>query len=219
MRLSTSLLLHLAATLLAALAAGPVGLFAADAPAAAPLTPPQPKPGFIYRLTVTDRVRISIFQEDDLAEIVRVDARGNINLKLVGDLHVAGLTVTEAQKAVEQAYRDGRFLRNPQATIAIEDYAPREVSIQGQVKAPGRYLLPIESTFSIVELVTKAGGLTDIAKGTSVVVTRIRPDGQKETYVIDVDSIIRGKKAANSGDNTSLLLEPGDIVYVPERII
>lgn len=221
MRFSSSLLLHLAAMLLAALAAGPVSLAAADAPdpAVAPLTPPKPKAGFIYRLTITDRVRISIFQEDDLAEIVRVDARGNINLKLVGDLHVAGMTVAEAQKAVEQAYRDGRFLRNPQATISIEDYAPREVSIQGQVKAPGRYLLPIESTFSIVELVTKAGGLTDIAKGTNVVVTRIRPDGQKETYVIDVDSIIRGKKAASSGDNTSLLLEPGDIVYVPERII
>src|SRR5690606_8924385 len=101
----------------------------------------------------------------DLSVIVRIDARGNINLKLVGDLRVAGMTVAEAQRAIENAYREGRYLRNPQATIAIEDYAPREVSISGQVKAPGRYLLPIESTFSIVELVTKAGGLTDIAKG------------------------------------------------------
>lgn len=176
------------------------------------------RPAFVYRLTVTDRLRVSIFQEDDLTEIGRVDASGNIKLKLVGDLHVAGLTVNEAQHAVEQAYRDKRFLRNPQATIVIEDYAPREVSIQGQIKLPGRYPLPVESTFSIVELVTKAGGLTDIAKGSSVVVTRITPDGRKQTFNVDVDSIIRGKK--NSGtDNSPLLLEPGDIVYVPERII
>jgi polysaccharide export outer membrane protein len=176
------------------------------------------KPPFVYRLTVTDRLRVSLFQEDDLAEIGRVDAAGNVKLKLVGDIHVAGLTVNEAQKAIEQAYREKRFLRNPQATIAVEEYAPRVVSIQGQIHNPGSYTLPIESTFSIVELVTKAGGFTDIAKGSSVVVTRITPDGRKQTFTVDVDSIIRGKK--NSGtENSPLLLEPGDIVYVPERII
>lgn len=199
------------AVLLAGLC-GAGGLFAADAPAKGE------KPSFVYRLTITDRIRISIFQEDDLAEIVRIDARGNVNLKLVGDLRVAGMTVNEAQRAIEQSYRDGRYLRNPQVTISIEDYAPREVTIQGQVKAPGRFLLPIESTFSIIELVTKAGGLTDIAKGTAVVITRIMPDGSKKTFVVDVDSVIRGKKTS-SNDNSSLLLEPGDIVFVPERII
>ncbi len=175
------------------------------------------KPQFIYKLTVTDRIRISIFQEDDLNEIVRVDARGNVNLKLVGDLPIAGLTVNDAQRAIEKAYREGRFLRNPQVTISIEDYAPREVTIQGQVKAPGRYLLPVESTFSVIELVTKSGGLTDIAKGTNVVITRIAADGKKITVIVDVDAVIRGKKGANS--ETNYLLEPGDIVYVPERII
>lgn len=175
------------------------------------------KSSFIYRLTITDRVRVSIFQEEDLAEIARIDARGNINLKLVGEIHVAGLTISEAQKAIEQAYIDGRYLRSPQATVSVEDYAPREVSIQGQVKAPGRYLLPIEATYSIVELVTKAGGLTDIAKGSSVIVTRVLADGTKKTFNVDVESIIRGK--GDKGQTNSLLLEPGDIVYVPERII
>ena len=96
-------------------------IWAADTPAAAP-----EKAGFIYRLTTTDRVRVSIFQEDDLAEIARIDARGDINLKLVGDLHISGLTVNEAQHAIEQAYREGRYLRNPQASVVIEEYAPRE---------------------------------------------------------------------------------------------
>ncbi|MCR6657218.1 MAG: polysaccharide export protein [Opitutus sp.] len=178
---------------------------------------PEEKPNFIYKLTVTDRVRVTIFQEDELNEIARIDARGNINLKLVGEVRVAGLSVSEAQKVIEAAYRDGRYLRNPQVTVSVEDYAPREVSIQGQVKAPGRYLLPIESTFSVLELVTKAGGLTDIAKGSAVVITRISADGKKTTMTVDVDGLIRGKKSAKSSDN--LMLEPGDIVYVPESII
>lgn len=176
------------------------------------------QPAYVYHLTITDRIRVTVFQEDELAVIARIDARGNVNLKLVGDIPVAGLTVNEAQRAIEKAYRDGRFLRNPQVTVTIEDYAPREVSIQGQVKAPGRYLLPIEATFSIVELVTKAGGLTDIAKGYDVIVTRVLPDGTKTTFHVDVDSIIRGKKA--SGPATPPLeLQAGDIVFVPERVI
>jgi polysaccharide export outer membrane protein len=176
------------------------------------------KPKFIYTLTSTDRIRISIFQEDDLDTESRVDALGNVNLPLIGDVKVAGYTVDQAQKIIEQAYRDGRILRKPQVTISIEDYAPREVSIQGQVKAPGRYLLPIESTFSVVELVTKAGGFTDIAKGSDVTITHIGPDGQKVVHKVDVESIIQGEGSAKAQDE-SLLLQPGDIVYVPERII
>lgn len=187
------------------------GLRAAD-------SPPLDGKIYDYKLALTDRVRIAIFQEDDLSVIARIDAKGCVNLPLVGEVRIAGLTRRDAQAAVESAYREGRFLRNPQVTITVEDYAPREVSIQGQVRSPGRYPLPVESSMTVLELVTRAGGFTDTAKGTAVSVTRITIDGKKETYTIDVDSLIKGKDKAKIKDN-SLVLEPGDIVYVPERII
>jgi polysaccharide export outer membrane protein len=171
----------------------------------------------VYALAVTDRIRVVIFGEDDLATDARVDAFGNINLPLVGDVHVAGLTVDAAQKLVEKSYRDGQYLRKPQATISIAEYAPREVSIQGQVKEPGRFLLPTESSYSVVELVTKAGGFTDIAKGNEVSITHFTPDGKKTVRKVDVESIIQGKNSEKAQDST-LMLEPGDIVYVPESI-
>ena len=172
----------------------------------------------VYVLAVTDRIRVTIFGEDDLGTDARVDAFGNINLPLVGDVHVAGLSVDDAQRLIEKAYRDGQYLRKPQATIAIAEYAPREVSIQGQVKEPGRFLLPTESTYSVVELVTKAGGFTDIAKGSDVTITHFTPDGKKTVRKVDVESIIQGKNTGKAQDS-SLMLEPGDIVYVPESII
>jgi len=187
-----------------------------EAPPPAPGVPGNPIAS--YTLTTTDRLRIAVYQEDDLSSIVRIDANGNVNLPLVGEVKVAGLTVSAAQKAIEDAYRNGRFLRNPQVTITVEEYAAREVSIEGQVRNPGRYPLPIESTMTVVDLVIKAGGLTDIAKGTAVTITRTSPDGQKTTYSVDVESIIKGKKPANPNDS-SLQLQPGDIVYVPESII
>ncbi len=177
------------------------------------------KKNYIHRLQLADRLRVSVYLEDDLTTVTRIDAHGRINLPLVGEVAIGGLTLIEAQKNIETAFRDGRFLRNPQVTITVEEYAPREVSIQGQIRNPGRYTLPIESTFTVVELVTKAGGITDIGKGSAVMITRILPDGTKKVFTIDVDSIIRGKKGPGNADDNTLLLQPDDIVFVPERLI
>ena len=173
-----------------------------------------------YRIRTTDKISIRVFQEDDLTTICRVDAKGTVNLPLVGEIRVYGQTLSEAEHTIQEAYKNGRFLRNPEVTVAVEEYAPREVSIQGQVKNPGRYPLPVESSMSVVELVTKAGGFTDTAQGTAVRVTRILPDGSTRVITLDVESLIKGRSDAKTNtDNNALLLEPDDIVYVPERII
>jgi polysaccharide export outer membrane protein len=173
-----------------------------------------------YRIRSTDKISIRVFQEDDLTTISRVDAKGTVNLPLVGEVRVYGQTLSEAEHTIQEAYKSGRFLRDPEVTVAVEEYAPREVSIQGQVKNPGRYPLPVESGMSVVELVTKAGGFTDTAQGTAVRVTRILPDGSTRVITLDVESLIKGRSdAKTNGDNNALMLEPDDIVYVPERII
>lgn len=179
---------------------------------------PVSKKSFIYRLSPGDRIRVAVFQEDDLSAIPRVNAQGTVTLPLIGDVRVAGLTVSEAQARIERALVDGRFMRAPQVNITVEEYAAREVSILGQVRNPGKYALPVESTLTVVELVTRAGGFTDIGRGTEVRVTRIGPDGQETNFTIDVESVIRGRGRSRVEDN-SMLLEAGDIVFVPERFI
>lgn len=191
---------------------GVAHVFAADG------NEPPNKKNYIHTLALADRIRVSVYQEEDLTTMTRIDARGRINLPLLGEVTVGGLTVVEAQAVIQNSYKAGRYLRNPQVTVNVEEYAPREVSIQGQIRSPGRYTLPIESTFTVVELVTKAGGISDIGKGSAVSVTRVLPDGSKKIFVIDVDNVIKGKKDQKNDDNT-LLLQPGDVVYVPERLI
>lgn len=178
----------------------------------------MPKKNFIYRLSLGDRIRVAVFQEDDLSAIPRVNAQGLITLPLVGDIQVTGLTISEAQSRIEASFREGRFLRSPQVHITVEEYAAREVSILGQVRNPGKYALPVESTLTVVELVTRAGGFTDIGKGTEVRITRIGQDGRETNFSVDVESVIRGRGKSRIEDN-SMLLESGDIVYVPERFI
>ena len=172
------------------------------------------KKNYVHRLALADRVRVAVYQEEDLTSVTRIDARGRINLPLLGEISIGGMTIVEAQTAIENAYKEGRFLRNPQVTINVEEYAQREVSISGQIRNPGRFSLPPESTYTVVELVTKAGGITDIGKGSAVTVTRILPDGTRKVFTIDVDAIIKGKNQSED-----ILLQAGDNVYVPERLI
>lgn len=173
---------------------------------------------FAYTIAPTDRLRIAVFQETDLSVISRVDSKGNINLPLTGEVNVIGLTIPEAQRRIERAYREGRFLRDPQVTINVEEYAPRVVSVLGEVRNPGQLTLPVESGMTVLDAINKCGGFTDIAKGTAVTITRRKPDGTKTVMTIDVQSYIRGSRDARVED-TMLMLLPGDTVYVPQRLI
>lgn len=208
-----SLTLFLLCALFAPLSRGQTD---AATPAPRPASGTSTSPAYV--LTNTDRLLVTVYDEADLSKVVRIDSQGRVNLPLVNEVPIAGLTVSDAQKAIETAYQNGRFLRHPRVTIAVEEYASREVSIQGQVRSPGRYPLPIEASMSILELVTRAGGFTDTAKGTAVRITRIKPDGTKQNFEVDVESLIKGRRGANVQDN-SLILEAGDIIFVPERLI
>jgi polysaccharide export outer membrane protein len=188
----------------------------ADNPATAAATPPPPKPGkALYSLTVQDRVHVAVVGEEDMATSQTIDGHGNVNLVFIGETHIAGLTVAEAQDVIAKAYVDQRYLKPHQVTISVEEYAPRRVSIQGAVKSPGSFQLPNEGTWSVVELVTKAGGFTDIGKGSDVRITHA--NGGKTEH-IDVQGIITGKSSVKPDDD-SLMLRPGDIVFVPEKLI
>ena len=193
---------------------------AAAGTAAAQTAPPEQKRALPYRIITNDRLGVHVFQEDDLGIISRVDAKGDITLNLVGPVYVWGKTLPEAQKAVEDAYRDGRFLVHPEVTLTVEEYAPREVSIQGQVKTPGRLSLPIETATTLSEIVSRAGGFTDTARGTAVRVTRILPDGTTKVFEVDVENVMKGKeKDKRKVEEANMVLEAGDLIYVPERII
>jgi polysaccharide export outer membrane protein len=172
-----------------------------------------------YRINRNDTLAVSVFGEPDLTGgNRRVDTRGSIELPLIGTVNVYGLTLPEAATVVENAYKDGRILRNPQVTVLVETYAERVVNVIGNVKYPQRVLLPPEEQWTIKDVITKCGGFDDKAKGTGVKVTRRLPDGAYKTFILDVQSAILGKDRSTSGD-ASFVVEPGDDVYVPEKLI
>ncbi len=173
-----------------------------------------------YRITRGDRVAVSVYGESDLNAInMRVEARGTINLQLVGEVRVAGLTLSEAATAIEAAYRDGRYLRNPEVRVTVEEYSPRVVIVSGKVKYPGNVNLPPEQRMTIKEVIAKVGGFDDTARGTAIKLTRTLPDGTQKVITLDVQSAMLGKDKATTSTDASFIVEPDDTIYVPEKII
>jgi polysaccharide export outer membrane protein len=211
-----------AALLLAAyclLAVG-TGLATAARGQGAPPSQSESKRVLPYSIVTNDRLGVHVFQEDDLGITARVDSNGFINLNMVDQVHVAGQTLEEAERTIEKAYVAGEFLRNPKVTLTVEELAPREVSVQGYVKNPGRYALTIETATTLVDIISKAGGFQDTAWGTRVKVTRILADGSAHVFEVDVEDVMRGKtKDKDQVQAANMLLVPGDVIYVPERII
>lgn len=172
-----------------------------------------------YRIARGDQLSVGVFGESDLTGGgKKVDQKGAVLLPLVGEVRIIGLTVAEAQAAIENAYREGRFLRSPQVIVTVEQMVQRWVSISGKINIPGRHEMPTDTVWTLKDLIIKAGGLQETARGTKVRITRTQPDGKTVIFEKDVESMLKARNTANSTD-ASFVLESEDIVYVPEKII
>lgn len=190
---------------------------AVGAEAAQNSTAPEEKKPIAYKISRTDKVSISVANEPEL-NVARttVDVNGNVNLLYVLDVHIAGLTRNEAQTAIENAYKDGRILRNPQVNVNIEEYAPRTVVVSGLVKFPGIIPLPAETTMTLRDLISKVQ-LAETANAKAVRISRTLPDGTPKVMIKNVDGILTAKNNANVADG-NFIVEPDDTIYVPEKI-
>ena len=116
-----------------------------------------------------DLVEMSVFDTPEFSGKLRVSNTGDISLPLVGSLHVAGLKAEEAQNLIRQKLIDGGFLKDPQVTVFIAEYATQNVSVLGEVKNPGIY--PAFGAHHLLDYISLAQGLTPLAS-TRVTVTR-----------------------------------------------
>lgn len=167
-----------------------------------------------YQMKVRDLVSFSVLNEPETAGEQRIDGQGRIRVPYLDTMTIAGMTVREAEDLLERTYIANDIYITPQITVRVVEYAVREVSVLGEVNKPGNIALPIEADgLDIREVISQAGGFTNIARSRKVVVTR-RMGNSKETFEVDVDDMLRkGKSGASSG----FLVQAGDVVYVPER--
>lgn len=141
---------------------------------------------------------------DGVVQRVRPD--GKVALRLLGEVHVAGLTTQEiAEKLKAQL---SRYYIEPEVVVEVNRFRSQFYYVFGEVASPGAK--PYTGRDSLLKALAEAGP-TFLAWRSQIRVVRPAPDPQLgTTLVVDLDRMIRTGKT-----DQNVLLQPGDIIEVP----
>lgn len=151
-----------------------------------------------------DVVEVRVFQEPEHSGIWRLSPEGTIDYPLCGKVTLEGRTASTAADVLNQCL--ARYLRRPQVSVNIREYNSKKVFVFGEVQKPGTF--PYDGEMTIIQAITLAGGFTKLAAKNSTNVTRLI-EGQERKIRVPVEDIGVGREK-------NFLLQPGDIVFVPE---
>ena len=110
-----------------------------------------------------DEVEVTVYGAPDLSGRARVGFNGNISMPLVGYIHVAGLSSSEAEEVIETQLRQNRVVNNPQVSVYVKEYTSSGISVAGEVSKPGVY--SAVGPHRLFDVLQTAGGLSEKASG------------------------------------------------------
>lgn len=164
----------------------------------------------VRKFTVRDPVPLDITQKQIRSygsgryHHYLVDNEGNIDFPVLGQVHVAGYTLTEAQdyikKLVAPYLKEGTDYT---VNVMIDNF---EVTVMGEVKTPNTFTIS-RPKVSILEALAMAGDMTIYGNRDNVKVLRELPNGEYEIHQLDL-------RDANILNSPYFYLHQRDIVYV-----
>lgn len=127
-----------------------------------------------YKLGAGDLISVRVMGEEDLKrERVRLSDAGTLSFPVLGEIKVKGMTVGGLEDYITKGLK-GRYLLNPQVTVAIEEY--RNYFVNGMVEKPGGY--PFAPGLTVRKAITLAGGFKERASREKINI--IRDDDPKQ---------------------------------------
>jgi polysaccharide export outer membrane protein len=170
-----------------------------------------------YLIGAQDVLTITVFDQQDLGGKYTVEADGTFTFPLIGRITVGGLTLRQVEEALQKELTNG-FFRNPQISVAIEQYRSKRVFVVGEVRNPGTYALTGEMT--LIEALARAGSATEHASGEALIVRSqpghavegpVLPNQEKGAEVtrVDIKELQSGKLSQNAQ------LQENDTIFVP----
>lgn len=149
-----------------------------------------------YHLSVGDKLKINVFNEEDLSGEYEIDREGNVTMPLIESVEARGKTVSEIEKEIVKRYKDG-YLVNPDISVEVLNFRP--FFIMGEVKKAGEY--SYKNNLTVLSAVATAGGYTYRANKKKIVIERENLSGNKVQIIVQ------------ESDNVL----PGDTIIVKER--
>ncbi|WP_321449852.1 polysaccharide biosynthesis/export family protein [uncultured Cohaesibacter sp.] len=149
-----------------------------------------------YELDAGDRIRVTVFNQEDLNKEYLVDQAGYVSIPLIGNVAARGKPTSELAKIIAGKLANG-YVRNPDVSVEIAQYRP--FFIMGEVNSAGQY--SYVSGMTVQTAVAIAGGFTPRAQQRYVDITR-QLNGKILTGHVRLTSPVR----------------PGDTIYIRERL-
>lgn len=148
-----------------------------------------------YTFRAGDRIRVKVYNEQEITGEYQIDANGFVSVPLAGRLRAAGATAGQLERALTTKLTDG-IINNPKVSVEIVAYSP--FYIHGEVKRAGEF--PYRPGATVMDAIALAGGLTYRADEAKVYVRRAGSPAE-DVYPM----------------NAPVPVYPGDNVRVPER--
>lgn len=155
-----------------------------------------------YEISINDGFLVTLFGIKNESYNLKVKSDGTISIPSYGPLQIAGKSYKDAEQLIKDIFK--RTFPNNSVVVTIDQYSTMQVSITGDVKAPGVYNLSSLSTLK--EALVAANGVN--ATG-SVREIEIKRNGRVFKKIDLYDFIISG----NSKD--MVFLKANDVVFVP----
>jgi polysaccharide export outer membrane protein len=172
---------------------------------AADAASPSPKLG------VGDLLEVSVYNVPELTTKSRLGTNGDVYLPLIDYVHIAGLSVEEAQALIEKRLSDEGFVKNPHVTLNVDQSASQGVSLLGEIARPGVY--PVIGEPRLFDVISTAGGFTTSAGQTITVTHRNQSD---KPVTVPLSRKLADNPTSNiavsPGD--TILVHKADVVYV-----
>ncbi len=157
-----------------------------------------------YILGTGDVLKISVYENNDLETVARVNSSGFITMPLIGHVEIAGLKTSEANAKITELLADG-YIIHPQVDILVQQFRVKKVTVLGHVNKAGLVHLQGSSTF--LDILALAGGLKE-GYGDTATIKRNTSDTD-DVIVINVRTLIE------DGDlSQNIRIHEGDSIHI-----
>ena len=160
-----------------------------------------------YRINVGDELDIKFFYNRELNEKITVRPDGRISLQLAHEIMTAGLTPAELTSILTEKY--ATEIEKPEITVIVRSFSAQKVYIDGEVNKPG--VLELIRPLTVLQSVSRAGGLKDTARLHEVIVIRRQADNKLLVIPVNLEKVVDGTDLGQD-----IFLTPYDIVFVPK---
>jgi polysaccharide export outer membrane protein len=164
----------------------------------------------LYRLRKSDVIEVKFNFASEFDQTLSIQPDGFITLRGLDEFYVEGLTIVELRNKIREAY--ATTLHDPEVTIALKDFEKPYFIATGAVARPGKYELRGDAT--VTEGVALAGGFTEQAKHSEVVLFRRISEERTEARVLNVKQMLNAHNLTED-----FHLRAGDLLYIPQNRI